>query len=1233
MKIKKTGKSHTENGLLCNEGNPSDHIENQIAAAVLNATIPALLAFILLSCIATKLAGAGHERRYIPLVIMMFFILVIWVLVRTGRISLAARAYIASMCVAVLSGMIINGGVHALAFSALLPILALVGWLYGDRIAVKFMVVSVFTGGVFVWMDMQGWMREMQPPPALGLWFLSIGYFLLMLAATAIPSRMLRQALSDNEARRLEAERVSRALAEREQTLRESEALRRAVFESSRIPVVVMDRETHKFVDCNPAAVASYGYRSRDETLGRTPMDVSAPIQYGGEPSSELALRYIERAERDGSAVFEWRHRRPDGTEWDAEVHLLSFEAGGVTRLQFSLIDITDRKLAEEALRKSEAKYRDIVENAPIGIFRRDIGGELLYSNPGMIRQFECSTENELLENYGRVSQRWVHMEKHDEFKALLLKNRSVSGYENELRLVNGKIKWFALYAFLDDSDQFINGFSLDITERKQAEQALRASEANYRFLFQHNPAPMLIYESATLKLLAVNDAFQNNYGYATEEIHNMLLTDLYPEDEKEPIADLAADLARQGHVYAGEWHHLKRDGTLISIEAISHNIKFDGREGRIAVISDITQRKKIEEELKERNREFTDLVEAAPYGIVIHRNGIIQYVNPAVIRIIRYRNFDEAIGEKLIDRVHPDSKDLVIERMRQQVLDSRMLPMVEEKLLRKDGDICYADVTTVVGTYMGEKSVFAFFNDITERKQVEDALRMSQERLQLATRALRIGIWDWDIVNNDLIWDDDMYRLYGIQREDFGGAYQAWISCLHPEDRDRAEAEIQAALRGEREYAPEFRIIWPDGSVHYLSAASQTFRDDHGNPLRMIGTNIDITERKLAEERQSRLAEQLHQSQKMDAIGQLAGGVAHDFNNLLTGIMGSAQLLQFAENLSEKQKKYIAMILSAAERAGSLTKKLLTFSKIGTRITTAVDCVKIIKDTVEILQHTLDKSIAITIENRAVHTSIIGDDTLLMNAFMNMGINASHAMPSGGALTFILENYDLDKNYCEASPFNIKPGNFIRIDVRDTGCGIRPEVIPRIFEPFFTTKEQGGGTGLGLSMVYGTVQDHGGAITVYSEQGSGTVFHIYLPVTEDSVPEKINTEALQGGAGTVLLIDDEELIRITAKGFLESLGYSVLTEKNGEDGLKTFIEKRGEIKLIILDMLMPVMGGREAFIRLREIDPEIPILVASGFVKEEQMFLLKEQGFAGFLQKPFRIEELAEKVHKALYN
>jgi PAS domain S-box-containing protein len=642
-----------------------------------------------------------------------------------------------------------------------------------------------------------------------------------------------------------------------------------------------------------------------------------------------------------------------------------------------------------------------------------------------------------------------------------------------------------------------------DITGSKQAEEALKAGEVNYRHLFQQNPAPMLIYENDSLQLLAVNDAFESHYGYTSAEIRQMRLTDLYPEDERGPVTALTADLALKSHSYAGEWHHRKSDGTLIDIDVRSHSISYEGRAGRIVVITDITGQKLALEALRESEAKFRSIIESSPVGYHIYK-------------------------------------------------------------LEADGRL-----------------VFSMFN-----RAADTILHVSHEPF--------IGL-------------------------DILAAFPALAGTGIPE-------MYTAVARGELGMQ-DFEAPYDYAGISGVYDV-RVFR---GAQDQTVVNFFDITERKLAEEKQARLTEQLHQSQKMDAIGQLAGGVAHDFNNLLAGIMGSAQMLQFAENLSEKQKKYLSIIITASERAGNLSKKLLTFSRTGNKVSTAVDCVKIINDTVEILQHSIDKNITIAMENRAVQTSIIGDDSMLQNALMNIAINSSHSMPHGGTLTFTIDNVDLDSNYCEVSPFKITPGKYLEIAVRDTGTGMAPEVVSRIFEPFFTTKEHGKGTGLGLAMVYGTVQEHGGAVTVYSELGTGTVFYIYLPVTEELMSIKVKSETFPKGTGTVLLIDDEELIRITAKGLLESLGYKVLTAENGDEGIKSFIMRKDEINLIVLDMIMPVMGGREAFKKLREIDPAVPVLIASGFAREEHMVLLKEQGVSGFLQKPFRISELAEKVHQAL--
>lgn len=392
-----------------------------------------------------------------------------------------------------------------------------------------------------------------------------------------------------------------------------------------------------------------------------------------------------------------------------------------------------------------------------------------------------------------------------------------------------------------------------------------------------------------------------------------------------------------------------------------------------------------------------------------------------------------------------------------------------------------------------------------------------------------------------------------------------------------------------------------------------------------------EIIERKKMEEEQKALAEQLHHSQKMEAIGQLAGGIAHDFNNALASILGSADIIKLRQDLPNDIKKFASIIFSASKRAGDLTKQLLTFSRKGRKASSTIDILEIMEDTISLLKHTINKNINIQFENNAKLTTVIGDNSLLQSTLMNLGINASQAMPHGGDLQFILDNTYLDKAYCQLSPFDIKPGEYVTINIQDSGCGIPSNLINRIFEPFFTTKEKGTGTGLGLAVVYGTIQNHNGAITVYSEIDKGTVFNIYLPLSrdhkfiDDPEPEIIT------GSGTILIIDDEELIRITARHQLQEIGYTVLCADNGQTGLQTFQENKGSIDLIILDMIMPVLDGRLTLSKIRDIDPDIPVIISSGFTCEGDLENIKDKKISGFLHKPFRLAKLAETIHNAL--
>lgn len=379
-------------------------------------------------------------------------------------------------------------------------------------------------------------------------------------------------------------------------------------------------------------------------------------------------------------------------------------------------------------------------------------------------------------------------------------------------------------------------------------------------------------------------------------------------------------------------------------------------------------------------------------------------------------------------------------------------------------------------------------------------------------------------------------------------------------------------------------------------------------------------------------LQEQLNQNRKMEAIGQLAGSIAHDFNNMLSGIMGSAEVLQSSKhNLDDEGLEFVDMILEASRQAADLTAKLLAFGRKGAILDNALDIHALIDDTHAIFKRTIDKKIKTSIAKNAENSTVMGDNSSLQNVLLNLVINASHAMPDGGELKIETRNLNLDEYYCNTSPFDIKAGDYIEIEVRDNGCGIPQENLHKIFDPFFTTKEYGKGTGLGLASVYGTIQDHHGVVNVYSEVGTGTVFHLFLPCSEQTVKIPDRREVVLKGTGQGLLVDDEEIIRKTGKRLLEEMGYKINLAKNGTEAVAMFAANYSEIDFVIMDMIMPEMNGSEAFYKMKEIDNDCIVIISSGFLKDENLNELKDAGLAGFIQKPFRDYELSKLLSRVL--
>ncbi|MDY0360873.1 MAG: response regulator [Desulforegulaceae bacterium] len=537
---------------------------------------------------------------------------------------------------------------------------------------------------------------------------------------------------------------------------------------------------------------------------------------------------------------------------------------------------------------------------------------------------------------------------------------------------------------------------------------------------------------------------------------------------------------------------------------------------------------------------------------------------------------------------------------------------------------IFFITISALLIFYLTKKSV-------AQVKASKQALYESQEKYKKIFNAPTEAIFIHDAKTGEIIdLNNAAIKMFGYDFKE--EMISIKIGCLSGNDIEISQPQALEKIKLAAKKIPQ-QFEWfsqkKDGTT-FFSEVSLKYADIAGKDC-VVAIVRDITQKKIELQEKEKLSEQLHQSQKMEAIGQLAGGVAHDFNNMLNAIGGAAELIKLKKDTPEIIDEYTDLIIKSADKAGYLTKQLLTFSRKAKKSTKKIDISEVLKESVSLLKHTINKSITIEIINNASNTIISGDDYLLQSCFINMGINAEHAMPDGGNLTFTLKNTYLDQNYCEMSNFNINCGKYISISVEDSGQGIPKEIINNIFEPFFTTKEQGKGTGLGLSAVFGTVCEHGGAITVYSEPGKGSVFNIYLPVSEKlNISQKKISSPIKG-SGTILFIDDEETIRKVGRLQMETLGYKVITAENGKVGIESFKENKDKIDIIILDMIMPVMGGNETASKLREIDPYVPILISSGFSRDKNLDEIKKNTINGFLNKPFLLNELSVKISKAL--
>ena len=524
------------------------------------------------------------------------------------------------------------------------------------------------------------------------------------------------------------------------------------------------------------------------------------------------------------------------------------------------------------------------------------------------------------------------------------------------------------------------------------------------------------------------------------------------------------------------------------------------------------------------------------------------------------------------------------------------------------------------------EKLLITVKNALNQQKEKKDgelakeALRESEERFRELTELLPETIYEMDVKGNLTFINRSAFDHFRYDQQDFDQGLNAFEMII-PEDRNRAMENVKKILRGKKAVLQEYSALRKDGSTFpALFHSTAIFRNQ--KPVGLRGFIIDITGKK-------HLEDQFQHDQRMKSLGTLAGGIAHDFNNLLMGIQGHISLILMGKNSSHPDFNCLKSIEDSVENAADLTKQLLGFARGGKYEVKPIDLNELIKRQNRMFGRT-KKEITIRGKYEKDLRVVEVDQGQIQQMLLNLYINAGQAMFEGGELHIQTENITINKDYSES--YQLEPGEYVKISVTDTGVGMDEATQQRIFDPFFTTKEIGRGTGLGLASVYGIVKNHGGFINVYSEKGKGTTFNIYLPAVEKEVIEekKIEKEVSKGDE-TVLLVDDEDVIITVGKSMLEKLGYKVLIARNGSEAIEIYNNTTDKINMVILDMIMPGMGGGCTYDRLKKIDPEIKALLSSGYSMDGQATEILERGCNGFIPKPFSMRDISTKMRDIL--
>ncbi|MFT3828481.1 MAG: PAS domain S-box protein [Opitutaceae bacterium] len=1026
---------------------------------------------------------------------------------------------------------------------------------------------------------------------------------------------------------RIEAEAEARARATA--ALQEVEAQQRLFIEHAPAALAMFDREM-RYLAASKRWIAMY------KLAGKKLIGAS---HYETSPDIPPRWREIHRRGLAGEVLSAQAdpYHHPDGTvQWERwEVRPWRNAEGEIGGIVVFVEDITARIVAEGALRESEERYRLLAENVGDVVWVLDLATmRMTYVSPSIARLRGLTPEEAMTEpvlnSLAPESATMIRESLPGRIAAFQAGDPQATTQVHEVRQRHRDGRWL----WIETVTTFVRGrgglqvvgVSRDIGERKHIEEELRGSETRFRAAVAAAPVP--IFVQAEGRFVYLNAAAVKLFGANDEAalIGTSVLDRFHATDHarvRERIRLLNEE--RQAAPIVEE-HILRCDGSVAEVEVAAVPFRVGERNGALVFAYDVTEQKHAREQWQLHETVLRETGEIAKVGGWSFDPSTGEgFWTEEVARIHDLDLSAKVSVEMGLGFYTEQSREKIRSALAAAVAEGRSYDLLLDMISAKG---VHKWVRTIGHPVMENGTVVRVrgsFQDVTELVGATEALRESEGRFRELAETINEVFWITDPSKTELIYLSPAFeRIWGRPCAEVYANPIKWADSLHPEDRARVlEAIVTKQVSGE--YNETYRIIRPDGEMLWIRDRAFPVRDAAGKVVRIVGVAADITEKK-------RIEAQFLRTQRMEAIGALAGGVAHDLNNILTPVLMAASVVK--DSATGRDQELLGMIEQSARRGADIIRQLLAFSRgvEGERI--LLDARHLIREMASIIRETFPRAIALKVDAAADLWPVEANSTQLHQVLMNLCVNARDAMPAGGRLTIEARNRLIAAADVSAPVTGaLKPGPHVVIAVSDTGEGMSPETQARIFEPFFTTKAPGKGTGLGLSTVLGIVRSHGGHVRVYSESGKGSQFSIFLPArpSAEALVEDETAGVARGRGELVLLVDDEDPIRTAARAALEEHGYRVLEAADGAAALAHVREHAAELRLVVTDLMMPTLDGIGLTRQLRALNPSIGIIATSGLAQEEKRHELATLGVLELLPKPCGAVELLAAIRRVL--